>query len=124
VAEVSGRAELAHIAVGDARVVTRVGSIDVDVLRTGTLVVHDATDRARYEREVHTVRPAVAAGTSGAPVVDEAGRVLGIVVLANRADDWSYAVTSAEIGASRPPRDDSAGGPPGGVRHADHPCPD
>ena len=66
-------------------------------MRTGPLVVHDTTDGARYEREVHTIRPAVPDGTSGAPLVDGAGDVAGIVVLANRTDGTSYAVTSDEV---------------------------
>ena len=55
--------------------------------------------RRRYEREVHTIRPDVPDGTSGAPLVDEAGDVAGIVVLANRSDGTSYAVTAAEVRA-------------------------
>jgi hypothetical protein len=67
------------------------------IRRTGRLVVDDTTDRARYERRVHTITPDVVDGTSGAPLVDELGHVLGIVVLANRSDATSYAVTRSEI---------------------------
>jgi S1-C subfamily serine protease len=71
----------------------------VRIVRTGTLVVHDATDRARYEREVHTFTPGVEQGTSGAPLVDADGRVLGVVVLDSRDHDVGYAVTAGELAA-------------------------
>jgi S1-C subfamily serine protease len=70
----------------------------VEILRTGRLVVHDATTGAVHQREVHTLRPAVAPGASGAPLIDGAGRVLGVVVLDNRTDGTAYAVTAAEVG--------------------------
>ena len=73
------------------------GNHDVDVLRTGRLVVDDATDGVRHEREVHTFTPGVEPGTSGAPLVDDHGRVAGIVVLTNRTDGTAYAVTAAEL---------------------------
>ena len=69
----------------------------VRIVRTGTLVVHDTTDRARYERQVHTFAPGVEDGTSGAPLVDAAGRVLGVVVLDRRGGDVAYAVTAREL---------------------------
>jgi S1-C subfamily serine protease len=80
-----------------ARVLTPLGTLDVDLLRTGPLVVDDATTGRRHEREAHTFRPAVAPGTSGAPLLDGEGRLLGIVVLDNRTDGTAYAVTSAEL---------------------------
>jgi len=83
------------------RATVRTGSDDltVDVIATGQLIVDDTTDRQRYEREVHTLAPGVPAGTSGAPLADTGGRLLGIVVLANRTDDTSYAVTARELRA-------------------------
>jgi S1-C subfamily serine protease len=125
VADVPGGAVLTDVVSDELRVVTPTGSVPVDLVRTGTLIVDDATDRARYERDVHTVRPAVAAGTSGAPLVDASGRVLGIVVLANRRDDTSYAVTSGEVGAVRDAAGDPGGDGPraGAVRTADVTCP-
>jgi S1-C subfamily serine protease len=72
-------------------------SIDVEILRTGPLVVRDTTDRARYRREVHTFTPGVEDGTSGAPLVDDDGRVLGIVVLDNPGRGVAYAVTGKEL---------------------------
>jgi hypothetical protein len=71
----------------------------VRVVRSGGLVVHDATDRARYERDVHVFTPGVAEGTSGAPLIDEEGRLAGIVVLDNPGDGVAYAVTAAELSA-------------------------
>jgi S1-C subfamily serine protease len=96
-ADVAGRAVLADDPAGALRVATPAGAADVTFVRHGPLVVHDATDRATYRRDVHTVRPAVPAGDSGAPLVDVAGHVVGIVVLANRRDDTTYAVTAAEV---------------------------
>ncbi|MBA3604685.1 MAG: hypothetical protein H0W46_01670, partial [Acidimicrobiia bacterium] len=75
------------------------GAHDVEVVRTGTLVVHDTTDRVRHERQVHTFTPGVPAGTSGAPITTADRALLGIVVL-DRADrDAADAVTSAELAA-------------------------
>ena len=88
-------AELTDEIVGSTHVATPGGDTTVTVTRTGPLVVHDTTDQARYEREVHVIRPDVPEGTSGAPLVDEAGKVAGIVVLVNRGDGTSYAVTAA-----------------------------
>ena len=73
------------------------GPIDVEILRTAPLVVRDTTDRARYRREVHTFMPGVEHGTSGAPLVDDDGRVLGIVVLDNPNRGVAYAVTGKEL---------------------------
>jgi S1-C subfamily serine protease len=69
----------------------------VRIVRTGTLIVNDATDRARHERQVHTFTPGVEDGTSGAPLVDAAGRVLGVVILDRRRDNLAYAVTAREL---------------------------
>ncbi len=82
---------------GDVHVATVAGTIDVDLVRTTTLIVHDATRGERHVRQVHTLRPAVSPGTSGAPLLDDAGQLLGIVVLDNRTDDTAYAVTGDEI---------------------------
>jgi S1-C subfamily serine protease len=93
-------AERARIAPGsphDATVAAPAGPIDVEILRTGPLIVRDTTDRVRYQREVHTFTPGVENGTSGAPLVDNDGRVLGIVVLDNPGRGVAYAVTGAEL---------------------------
>lgn len=79
-------------------VVAVVGSdVPVRITSTGPLVVNDATDGERHRRDVHRFAPGVAAGTSGAPLLDGDGRVLGIVVL--DASDEAYAVTAAELRA-------------------------
>jgi len=80
-----------------ARVATTTDSTEVRVLRTGRLIVHDATTGHRNERDVHTFVPNVPEGTSGAPLLDDRDRVVGLVVLDNRTDDTAYAVTSDEI---------------------------
>jgi serine protease Do len=84
----------------------------VRILRTGTLVVHDTTDRARYERQAHTFAPGVQHGVSGAPLVDAAGRVIGVVVIDNPRRGVAYAVTAAElsrlVSGSRDPNSASA----------------
>ncbi|MET0325690.1 MAG: serine protease [Ilumatobacteraceae bacterium] len=73
------------------------GDQDVDVTRTGRLVVDDTTDGVRHERQVHTFTPGMEPGTSGAPLLDDGGRLTGIVVLTNRTDGTAYAVTAAEL---------------------------
>jgi S1-C subfamily serine protease len=73
------------------------GNVDVRLVRTGALTVHDTTDRRRYRRRVHTFTPGVPDGTSGAPLVDAQGRVLGVVVIDNPRRGVAYAVTAAEL---------------------------
>ncbi|MGI9053883.1 MAG: S1 family peptidase, partial [Ilumatobacteraceae bacterium] len=80
-----------------ATVVSPDGGLDVTILSTGPLIVHDVTDDVRHERQVHRFMPGVPAGTSGAPLVDEQQRVLGIVVLDDRMSDVGYSVTAAEV---------------------------
>ena len=96
-ADVDGRAPLVDRPSGDVAVDTPGGDLASTIVRTGRLVVHDTSARLRHEREAHTIRPGVAGGTSGAPLVDEDGGVLGIVVLDNTTDGTAYAVTSAEL---------------------------
>jgi S1-C subfamily serine protease len=124
-ADVVGAVDVTRSPTGDVHVATPDDDIAVTVLRTGLLIVHDTTDRARYERQVHTIRPAVAAGTSGAPLLDASGDVAGIVVLANRGDGTSYAVTGAEVDAVLAAnRATAAAAPPvERVRDAAPPCP-
>lgn len=108
--------ELSNAAPEEATVLGPDGAIDVRIVRTGPLVVDDATDQQRYEREVHTFAPGVQDGTSGAPLLDGDGRLLGIVVLDNTREDVAYAVTARELGQlldqtadSRPTRVEDAG---------------
>ncbi len=92
--------ELAITAPDDtATVVTPDGEREVTIVRTGQLLVHDVTDRADYEREVHTFAPGVRHGTSGGPLLDGDGRLLGIVVLDEPDDGVAHAVTAAELAA-------------------------
>jgi S1-C subfamily serine protease len=91
------QAQIAHDSPRHAIIVVPAGPIDVEILRTGPLVVHDTTDRARYRREVHTFTPGVEHGMSGAPLVDDHGRVLGVVVLDNPGRRVAYAVTGNEL---------------------------
>ena len=61
--------------------------------------MHDVTDRADYGREVHTFAPGVRHGTSGGPLLDGDGRLLGIVVLDEPGDGVAHAVTAGELAA-------------------------
>ena len=108
-ADVRGRVELTDAPSGRLTVATPSGAIDVELVRTGRLIVDDSTDRARYERRVHTVSPDVPAGTSGAALVDGNSLVAGIVVLANRKDHTSYVVTADELRAVLASAPSSAG---------------
>jgi S1-C subfamily serine protease len=93
----AAQAQIAHGSPRHAIVAVPAGPIDVEILRTGPLIVRDTTDHARYQREVHTFTPGVEHGTSGAPVVDDHGRVVGIVVLDNPGRGVAYAVTGKEL---------------------------
>jgi S1-C subfamily serine protease len=70
---------------------------DVTIVSTGPLVVDDTTDRRRYRRQVHTFAPGVPDGTSGAPLVDDRNRLLGVVVL--NGSGVAYAATAGELSA-------------------------
>ena len=85
--------------IGPALVHLADGPHPVDVVRSGPLVVHDVTDRARYRRLVHTFTPGVLPGASGAPLTTTDGRLLGIVVLDRRDTDEAHAVTAGELRA-------------------------
>lgn len=100
-APVTGAATLARDPTGSVTLHLPDHAVAVTVLDTGPLVVHDTTARARHRREVHTIQPGVADGTSGAPLVDQHGRVVGIVVLDHPADGTAFAVTGAELAALR-----------------------
>jgi S1-C subfamily serine protease len=97
-ADIDGEpAVLATAAPPAARLRTTDGEQPVEIVRTGDLIVNDTTAGLRHRRQVHTFSPAVTGGTSGAPLLDAEGRIVGIVVLANRGDGTAYAVTAAEI---------------------------
>ena len=95
----SDPAELSDRAPSSATLLTPGAEQSVELVSTGPLVVHDTTAGLRHERQVHRISPAVASGTSGAPLVDDDNRVLGIVVLSEPADDIAYAVTAGELEA-------------------------
>jgi S1-C subfamily serine protease len=84
---------------------------DVTIVSTGPLVVDDTTDRQRYRREVHTFEPGVPNGTSGAPLVDDRNRVIGMVVL--NGSGVAYAVTAGELSALLERSRDRPGEAPG-----------
>jgi S1-C subfamily serine protease len=91
------RARVADDSPRHATVVMPADRIEVEILETGPLIVRDTTDRARYQREVHTITPGVEHGTSGAPLVDYHSRVLGIALLDNPGRGVAYAVTGNEL---------------------------
>lgn len=73
------------------------GPEDVHVDSRETLEFEHHTDRATYRRDVVVFTPGVDEGSSGAPLVDEHGRLAGIVILNDDATDQGIAVTSSEI---------------------------
>ena len=78
------------------RHVTRVHGV-----RPTRLTVHDTTARERFSRQALAFGPAVAEGTSGAPLVTAAGDVAGIVAIAVGHLDLSYAASASEIASVR-----------------------
>jgi S1-C subfamily serine protease len=79
------------------RIVTPADVIDTTVTRVVTLTVDDATDRTVHRRQALVLDGAVASGTSGAPVVDDDDRIVGMVTVAHRGRDVTYATRSAEL---------------------------
>ena len=78
---------------------TRRGAARRDRLdRTARRARHDRRRAPRATRAPHLTLPSQD-GTSGAPLVDDRNRVLGIVVLSEPADDVAYAVTAGELAA-------------------------
>ena len=80
---------------GSARLLGSDGERSVDIDRKVTLVVEHATDRATYRREVVVFDPGVVDGESGSPIVDAAGRLVGIVIADQEGE--GIAVTADEI---------------------------
>lgn len=61
-------------------------------VRTVTLRVDDVDSGVVHEREAIQLDGDVPRGTSGAPVLDESGAIVGVVVLSDPAGDVTYAV--------------------------------
>jgi S1-C subfamily serine protease len=58
----------------------------------------DIWDEGRYEHDALLIRGVVRGGNSGGPLVDEEGRVLGVIVASSRADpDTGYALTADQV---------------------------
>lgn len=75
------------------------GPRDVHVDIRQTLVIEHATDRATYRRDVVVFTPGVVEGSSGSPLVDDQGRLAGIVILNDEAANQGIAVDANEISA-------------------------
>jgi S1-C subfamily serine protease len=89
--------------------------VDVEVDRHVTLVVEHATDSVTYRRDVVIFTPGVVDGDSGKPLVDSAGRLVGVVIADQEGE--GVAVTANEIaqllGAVTTSDDLGLPGPPG-----------
>jgi S1-C subfamily serine protease len=84
--------------VADAvRIVTVSDVIDTTILRIVTLSVDDATDGVVHRRQALVLAGAVPDGTSGAPVVDGDGRVVGMVTISHAGRDVTYATRTGEL---------------------------
>ena len=99
----------------EAQLLSPDGQHDVDLDRHVTLVVEHATDRATYRRDVVIFTPGVADGESGSPLVDDSGRLVGIVIADQEGE--GVAVTADEVtellGAVTTSDDLGLPGPPG-----------
>ena len=71
------------------------GARSVAIERRVTLVVEHATDRTTYRRDVVIFTPGVIDGESGSPIVDDVGRLVGLVVADQ--DGEGVAVAADEI---------------------------
>ena len=93
-----GAATLADADVADAvRIVTPTDVIETTVERIVTLTVDDTTDGVVRHRVALVLDGAVRSGTSGAPVVDDDGQVVGVVTISHAGRDVTYATAAAEI---------------------------
>jgi S1-C subfamily serine protease len=94
------RVPLARVDAGagdEVTIATADGDIATVVDRAVTLDVTDVTDDTRWRRETLVLATGVEGGTSGAPVLDGAGRMTGVVVLSSRSGGQAYAVTGGEV---------------------------
>lgn len=85
-------------AAGDAVVVLGpAGPVAAVVERTTTVRVHDTTDDVVHQRAALVLRLDADPGWSGSPVVAAGGRVVGVVVLADRSGRAAYATAGEEV---------------------------
>jgi S1-C subfamily serine protease len=88
------------VAVADAvRIVTPTGVFDTTVRRIVTLTVEDATDDVVHRRAALVLDGVVPGGTSGAPVVDGDGGVVGMVTISHTVRNVTYATRTGELQA-------------------------
>jgi S1-C subfamily serine protease len=76
---------------GPVDIVLADDAIATRVVRAVALRVDDATDRTVYDRPSLELDIVVEEGHSGAPVIDDAGRIVGVVTLRRRSAGVSYA---------------------------------
>jgi hypothetical protein len=76
---------------GTAQILLLDAPIDTEIGRVLTLRVDDLTDGVVYERPALELDVVVDQGDSGAPVLDQAGQVIGVVVLRREGRGVSYA---------------------------------
>ena len=89
---------LADAEIGDAvRIITPTGVIETVVERIVTLSVDDTTDGAIRRRLTLVLDGTVPGGTSGAPVVADDGRIVGMVTISHTGREVTYATAAAEI---------------------------
>jgi len=95
-----GAATMGAADVTDAvRIITPTGVIDTTVGRIVTLSVDDTTDGVVHRRRALVLAGTVPEGTSGAPVVDRDGLVVGLVNVVHAGRDVTYATPTAELQA-------------------------
>jgi S1-C subfamily serine protease len=93
-----GVAMRSDVDVADAvRIITPTDVIDTSITRVVTLSVDDATDGVIHRRRALVLDGAVPAGTSGAPVVDDDGRIVGMVTISHTGRDVTYATRTGEL---------------------------
>lgn len=93
-----GVAMTTEVDVSDAvRIVTPTEVIETSIRRIVTLSVDDATDGVVHRRQAMVLDGAVPEGTSGAPVVDRDGSVVGLVNVVHAGREVTYATPTAEL---------------------------
>ncbi|HEX6658332.1 MAG TPA: serine protease [Ilumatobacter sp.] len=85
------------VVAGAVRIVMPGDVIETTVQRIVTLSVDDATDGVVHRRDALVLDGVVPAGTSGAPVVDGEGRVVGMVTISHAGRGVAYATRTREL---------------------------